>query len=167
MIDDDCREWTFELARINEEKQGRRHRYAYGFTGFVPPPDGESPMFGPGGALVKMDTEANGVGGPPPSTKPRLRTEAGLRGSEPESCPTNPSVKAWSSASEFPSEPVFVPRPDATAEDDGVLLFLGYDTLRRESFLGVLDAIEMVETARAYCGARCCVSFHGHWLPEE
>jgi beta,beta-carotene 9',10'-dioxygenase len=169
MVDAGCRDWTFELARINEGRSGKRHRFAYGFTGFAhQQPEGEPNTFGPGGAVVKMDAEANGGGEPPPSTKPRLRTSSGLRGAPPpEDCPVNPSVLAWSSPNVFPSEPVFVPRPGATEEDDGVLLFLGYDLLRRESFMGVLSANDMAEMARVYCGSRCCVSFHGHWVPAS
>mmetsp|Transcript_38344 Transcript_38344/g.100557 ORF Transcript_38344/g.100557 Transcript_38344/m.100557 type:complete len:101 (+) Transcript_38344:732-1034(+) len=96
--------------------------------------------FGPGGAVVKVDTDS---------------AERSA-----------PCVTVWSSATAFPSEPVFVARPGGTAEDDGVLLFLGYDLARRESFLGVLAASDMTELARAYCGSRCCVSFHGQWIPS-
>jgi beta,beta-carotene 9',10'-dioxygenase len=168
MVDAQCRDWTFELPRINQGRTSKRHRYAYGFTGFAhQQPAGKPNTFGPGGGVVKMDTEANAAAGPPPSTKPRLRTSAGLRGEPvPENCPVNPSVVSWASPTVFPSEPVFVPRPGATEEDDGVLLFLGYDTIRTESFMGVLDATDMSELARVYCGSRCCVSFHGHWIPE-
>ena len=129
--------------------------------------------FGPGGAVVKMDTEANPPAGPPPSSiKPRVKglfegDEArGGQSLRPRAAaPPKPSVSCWSSATVFPSEPVFVGRPGASAEDDGVLLFLGYDTLRRESFMGVLDAADMSELARVHSGSRCCVSFHGQWIP--
>lgn len=168
MTDTECRDWTFELVRINEARSGKRHRYAYGFTGFAhQQPKGKPNIFGYGGGVVKMDCEANDGGEAPPSTKPRLRTEEGLRGAAPpEDCPVSPSVLTWTSPTVFPSEPVFVPRPGGEDEDDGVLLFLGYDMLRRESFMGVLDATDMSELARAYCGSRCCVSFHGHWIPQ-
>lgn len=32
------------------------------------------------------------------------------------------SFKVWEQAGFYPSEPVFVPSPDATEEDDGVIL---------------------------------------------
>lgn len=168
MVDAECRDWTFELARINEEQSGKRHRFAYGFTGFAhQQPEGMPNTFGLGGAVVKMDAEANAGRQPPPSTKHRSRSSSGLRGSPPpDDSPINPSVLTWSSPTVFPSEPVFVPRPGGSKEDDGVLLFLGYDLARRESFMGVLNASDMTEMARVYSGARCCVSFHGHWIPE-
>ena len=202
LLDAKGRDWSFELVRINDARAGRRHRYSWGFTGFNnhrPRADGTGMAngfdngFGPGGAVVKVDTDA------------AERSE--------------PCVTVWSSTTAFPSEPVFVGRPvrcpwpftqrsrgatgsssvsvrpqcppwwrrhshftekeciprtdclacapsqGGTAEDDGVLLFLGYDLARRESFLGVLDASDMAELARAYCGSRCCVSFHGQWIP--
>ena len=141
MSDAEGREWTFELVRLNDAVAGRRHRYSYGFTAFNnhrKTTSGSSNNFGPGGAVVKMDSEAAVPG----------------------------SVEVWSSPSVFPSEPVFVARPGGTAEDDGVLLFLGHDMARRESLLCVLDAESMHELARVYCGSRCCVSFHGQWIPS-
>jgi len=29
----------------------------------------------------------------------------------------------------------------------------------------VLDAADMSELARVHAGSRCCVSFHGQWIP--
>ena len=169
MVDEQGRDWSFELVRINEGRSGSAHRFSYGFTGFNHLPAGAPNHFGPGGAVVKMDSEANGGGAPPLLVKPRISGVVGLdsRVSEAtaQAAQLKPSVTTWSSATEFPSEPVFVARPGGTAEDDGVLLFLGYDTLRRESFMGVLEAETMAEVARVYCGSRCCVSFHGHWIP--
>ena len=144
MSDAEGRDWTFELVRLNDAVAGRRHRYSYGFTAFnnhrQVSPSGHSNSFGPGGAVVKMDSETAAA---------------------------DSSVMVWSSPTVFPSEPVFVARPGATAEDDGVLLFLGHDMARRESLLCVLDAQSMQELARVYCGSRCCVSFHGQWIPRE
>lgn len=169
MIDEQGREWSFDRPRINENLDGAAHRYSYGFTPFNHLPAGAPNRFGPGGAVVKMDSEVNGGGAAPLLVKPRVSGVPGVDGRVPvttaPSAPTNPSVTTWSSATDFPSEPVFVGRPGGTAEDDGVLLFLGYDTIRRESFMGVLDAAGMGELARMYCGTRCCVSLHGEWIP--
>ena len=65
----------------------------------------------------------------------------------------------------YPSEPVFVPRPGASDEDDGVLLSQVYDGEKRETFLLVLDAKDMTELSRCYTGMRCPISFHGQFLP--
>ena len=166
MVDAKGSDWTFELVRISEAVQGGRHRFAYGFTGFVPDCDGGAkPRFGPGGAIVKMDTEAAGADAPLPTSR------GWVAPADEEGCVTEdgrappPSITTWQSETVFPSEPLFVGRPGGTAEDDGVLLFLGYETVRRESFLGVLDAAGMRELARVYCGTRCCISFHGQWIP--
>ena len=161
------RDWSFELARINEANSGKRHRFAFGFTGFNHQHEGAN-RFGPGGAVVKMDAEANPAAWwvAPPSVKPAVnRPPTQAAAASAAEGDTKPAVSVWSSATVFPSEPVFVARPGATREDDGVLLFLGYDTLRRESFMGVLEASDMSEAARVYCGTRCPVSFHGHWIP--
>ena len=49
MVDAQCRDWTFELPRINQGRTSKRHRYAYGFTGFAhQQPAGKPNTFGPG-----------------------------------------------------------------------------------------------------------------------
>lgn len=47
------------------------------------------------------------------------------------------------------SEPIFVARPGSTAEDDGVLLSVGMDGVKRKSYMVVIDASNMEEIARA------------------
>ncbi|KAI9021776.1 carotenoid oxygenase [Hyaloraphidium curvatum] len=54
----------------------------------------------------------------------------------------------WSAPGLYPSEPIFVPRPGATEEDDGVLLTVCFDAARTSSALVVLDAARMEEVAR-------------------
>jgi len=169
LTDAQGRDWTYELVRINEKQLGRRHRYSYGFTGFNHQQEGAN-RFGPGGAVVKVDSDAHppiGGGGAPAGklAAARAAAVAAAAAAAAPPRPKPPSVTVWSSPTDFPSEPVFIGRPGATAEDDGVLLFLGYDTLKRESFMGVLDARDMTERARVWCGSRCCVSFHGQWIP--
>jgi len=59
-------------------------------------------------------------------------------------------TKVWSPEVDgMPSEPVFVPRPGGTDEDDGVLLVVNFDTSRLKSALVVLDAKTMKELGRA------------------
>jgi all-trans-8'-apo-beta-carotenal 15,15'-oxygenase len=61
-------------------------------------------------------------------------------------------------------EPLFVPRVDATEEDDGHLVVQGYDELRDESFLDVLDAKSFQRLARIWCGQYFPLGFHGTFL---
>lgn len=64
----------------------------------------------------------------------------------------------------YPSEPVFVPAPDATTEDDGVLLSVVLDSTAEHSFLLVLDATTMTEIARAELPHALPFSFHGQFF---
>ena len=49
----------------------------------------------------------------------------------------------------MPSEPIFVARPGARTEDDGVLLTMALDAEHRHSSLIIIDAKNMKELARA------------------
>jgi carotenoid cleavage dioxygenase-like enzyme len=68
---------------------------------------------------------------------------------------------AWEEPGTFPGEPVFVPRPDAEAEDDGVLLSVLLEPDRGASSLLVLDAGDLSETARARVPHHIPFGFHG------
>ncbi|NP_001266310.1 carotenoid isomerooxygenase isoform X2 [Bombyx mandarina] len=79
-------------------------------------------------------------------------------------------TKTWCEPNCYPSEPVFVPTPDAKNEDDGVLLCAlvwGGDR-EHEVALLVLDARTMLEVARAQfrtpSPAPKCL--HGWFLPQ-
>lgn len=69
----------------------------------------------------------------------------------------------WQAAGCFPGEPVFVARPDATAEDDGVLLSVVFDAANETSFLLILDAATMIELARADVPHHIPFGFHGQF----
>jgi beta,beta-carotene 9',10'-dioxygenase len=56
---------------------------------------------------------------------------------------------SWNEDGCYPSEGVFVPRPDGSVEDDGVVLSLVFDSRSDESFLLILDATSFDEIARA------------------
>lgn len=56
-------------------------------------------------------------------------------------------------------EPVFVPRSDAGAEDDGLLRSLGHHTRRDQSVLAVLYARTLEPLAR--CRVSLPLGFHG------
>ena len=62
-----------------------------------------------------------------------------------------------------PSEPIFIPRPGATDEDDGVLLTVVMDVQVRHSALVVIDAKTMTELGRAVMPIVMTYGFHGTW----
>jgi beta,beta-carotene 9',10'-dioxygenase len=73
------------------------------------------------------------------------------------------SSLAWSAPGCYPGEPVFVGRPDAADEDDGVLLSVVLDAAAGTSFLLVLDAATLAEQARAAVPHHIPFSFHGQF----
>lgn len=70
----------------------------------------------------------------------------------------------WSEPSCYPGEPVFVARPEAEREDDGVLLSVVLDAAAGSSFLLVLDAADLGELARAEVPHHIPFSFHGQFM---
>jgi all-trans-8'-apo-beta-carotenal 15,15'-oxygenase len=61
-------------------------------------------------------------------------------------------------------EPMFVPRPGATAEDDGWVLVVVYDASRHRSDVVILDAQDLHrEIARVSLKLHIPHGFHGHW----
>ena len=67
----------------------------------------------------------------------------------------------WGERGAYPGEPVFVRRPAARAEDDGVLLSVVLDASARTSYLLVLDARDLTEIARARVPHHIPFGFHG------
>ena len=67
----------------------------------------------------------------------------------------------WRERGSYPGEPIFVRRPHARTEDDGVLLSVVFDASRRTSYLLVLDARDMSERARAAVPHHIPFGFHG------
>jgi beta,beta-carotene 9',10'-dioxygenase len=74
------------------------------------------------------------------------------------------AVATWHVAGLYPGEPVFVPSPSATAEDDGVLLSIVLDIDKELSFLLVLDAATLAEKARAQAPHAIPFHFHGNYF---
>jgi carotenoid cleavage dioxygenase-like enzyme len=70
----------------------------------------------------------------------------------------------WDEPGAWAGEPVFVPRPGATAEDDGVILSVVLDTAAASSFLLVLDAATFEEVARARAPHHIPFGFHGQFF---
>jgi beta,beta-carotene 9',10'-dioxygenase len=75
-------------------------------------------------------------------------------------------VERWHEPDRYPGEPVFVPRPGGTAEDDGVLLSLVLDAAEETSFLLALDAATLDELARARLPHHVPFGFHGHFFGD-
>jgi beta,beta-carotene 9',10'-dioxygenase len=71
----------------------------------------------------------------------------------------------WTRPGCHPSEPIFVPRPDAGRADDGVLLTVWLDSGRKASHLGIHDATTLEELARAELPCHIPFGFHGAWVP--
>ncbi|XP_071762126.1 carotenoid-cleaving dioxygenase, mitochondrial-like [Centroberyx gerrardi] len=71
-------------------------------------------------------------------------------------------MKVWEQPGLYPSEPVFVPSPNATEEDDGVILSVVITPNKDKStFLLVLDAKTFEELGRAEVPVNIPYGFHG------
>ncbi|MFD1586566.1 carotenoid oxygenase family protein [Halorientalis brevis] len=70
----------------------------------------------------------------------------------------------WHEPETYPGEAVFVPRPDGTGEDDGVLLSVVLDVATERSALLVLDASTLEELARAPLPHALPFGFHGQFF---
>ena len=69
-------------------------------------------------------------------------------------------VKIWQSENCYPSEPEFIASPNATKEDEGIILSAVLGVNGAKSFLLVLDAETMTELARAYVPDKLIPLFH-------
>jgi beta,beta-carotene 9',10'-dioxygenase len=77
------------------------------------------------------------------------------------------SISEWAEDGCSPGEPVFVAAPEATAEDEGVLLSVVFDSGSGRSFLVVLDAADLSELARAEAPHGIPYGFHGQFVSRE
>lgn len=72
------------------------------------------------------------------------------------------TFKVWYQKGFYPSEPVFVPSPDAVEEDDGVILSVVLTPSQdKGTFLLILDAKTFEELGRAYVPVNMAYGFHG------
>jgi carotenoid cleavage dioxygenase-like enzyme len=74
--------------------------------------------------------------------------------------------QTWFEPNTYPSEPIFVAAPNATREDDGVILSVVLDTARGRSFLLVLDATRFRELGRAHLPHHIPLEFHGLFIKD-
>mmetsp|Transcript_18932 Transcript_18932/g.34713 ORF Transcript_18932/g.34713 Transcript_18932/m.34713 type:complete len:548 (+) Transcript_18932:87-1730(+) len=75
-------------------------------------------------------------------------------------------VRQWFEPNQYPSEVIFVPRPDATDEDDGVLVTQVLDGTTATSYLLVLDAKTMTTLAKAHAPVWIPYDVHGQFFPD-
>ena len=74
--------------------------------------------------------------------------------------------RIWSAAPRgFVSEPLMVPRPGATGEDDGWVLCLVWNGARSASDLAILDAASLAEVAVLELPLAVPHGLHGSWAP--
>lgn len=75
-------------------------------------------------------------------------------------------VEIFDDGENYFSEPIFVPRPGGTAEDDGVVLTVMLDVDAERSVLVVLGGESFSELARAPVPHAIPFDFHGRYFPE-
>jgi beta,beta-carotene 9',10'-dioxygenase len=76
------------------------------------------------------------------------------------------STRIWRDEECYAGEPVFVRSPEASGEDDGVVLSVVLDGREGKSFLLVLDAGSFEERARAKAPHHIPAGFHGAYFRE-
>lgn len=76
-------------------------------------------------------------------------------------------AREWWDQNRYVEEPCFVQHPDASAEDDGVVLAPTLDTDTEQSELVVFDAATLDELARATVPHHNPFGFHGRFFPKE
>ncbi|CAB4893355.1 unannotated protein [freshwater metagenome] len=74
---------------------------------------------------------------------------------------TTGEYRTWHEGGTYPGEPVFVARPGATDEDDGILLTVVLSEHRETSALVALDARTLETVGRAEVGHPIPYGFHG------
>ncbi|XP_066296607.1 beta,beta-carotene 15,15'-dioxygenase-like [Branchiostoma lanceolatum] len=74
--------------------------------------------------------------------------------------------KHWYIPNHYPNEPYFIPDPNATAEDQGVLISTILDGQRKESYLLILDAQTLKTINYAYAKTYIPFAIHGRFFPE-
>jgi hypothetical protein len=72
----------------------------------------------------------------------------------------------WFEEHTWPSQPVFVPNPERSSEDQGLLLTLMFDGKSNRSFLLALDGQTMKEVARAWISVPLPYTSHGYFDAE-
>lgn len=66
----------------------------------------------------------------------------------------------------LPGEPIFIPKPGATAEDDGWISILIFNTDSLTTWLYLLDAKDLSELTKAQLPHNLPLGFHGQFIDE-
>lgn len=78
------------------------------------------------------------------------------------------SALIWSQHGHSGGEPIFVPNPDGTEEDDGILLSVVLNGYTGKSYLAVLDAKSLMEIGQASMEWPVGFGFHGaHYAAKD
>jgi len=75
--------------------------------------------------------------------------------------------QSWYHECHYPGEPVFVPRPNAQSEDDGVLLSVVLNTENQTSYLLVLDAKSLKQLGKAFLPHSILFGYHGTFINQH
>ncbi|EDO28841.1 predicted protein [Nematostella vectensis] len=76
-------------------------------------------------------------------------------------------TKTWGNPGLVASEPVFVPKPDAEDEDEGVVLSAVIDVVNGNTFLLLLDGKTFEELGRAEVSVMMPMNIHGRFVPKS
>lgn len=75
-------------------------------------------------------------------------------------------IKIWRKSGYYTTESIFVAKKEAKLEDEGVLLFIAYNSVTQNSSLFILDAQTMVETAEVFLPFHLPFGLHSNWLAQ-
>jgi torulene dioxygenase len=127
-----------ELPTVHPAKYYRKYRYCYGIS------IGGGPEVILSDEILKLDMDH------PDVESPEIHA--------------NGSGQVWREEGCVPGEPIFVPRPGGTEEDDGIVLTIVLDSTLLQSKLVILDAKTMKEIARAEMKTVFPIGFHGTFV---
>ncbi|KAG2221753.1 hypothetical protein INT45_003393 [Circinella minor] len=136
-----------ELPRFNQQYNLKKYRYLYGVceSRFAPSYASGSVVNG----LIKVDLDNPYLG---PNTDQAS------------------TAKIWDTPGCSCSEPVFIPNPDGTAEDDGVILSVVNEETEKNGqsfFMLILDAQSMKEIGRSMLGPFNALTLHGSFVDSN
>ncbi|CAH1774916.1 unnamed protein product [Owenia fusiformis] len=73
----------------------------------------------------------------------------------------------WHKPNHYPMEPWFIPRPDATSEDDGVVITSILDGEKGKNYLAVLNGTTLEMMNYAYMPIHLPMDFHGRFIANK
>ena len=79
---------------------------------------------------------------------------------------THCCLQIWYKEEHYSGEPIFIPNPDGSSEDDGVLLVIVLDGATQLSYLLLLDGQSFETLAEARLETFIPMSIHGSWFDE-